>query len=212
MLGDKFSLIVNYNNEEKELKFNFQTLKNIYIVSNKNPFTFITEFFGKDDKYSDLGKLIHCMCNATIDVVDIYRHILVDKNVRDQLTINIINLLVAELTNEYKDYLKKDDVKKDDDDSDLEEDKDELQNWFDFWNNSYYVATIKLNKTEQEFLDMSPREFKTLDSYNFNYNKNILISAYIDVTKASSKADVIAHENKDKDNMSISEMLRVNGI
>lgn len=208
MLGDKYSIKINYDNKIKELKLNFQSMKNIYSLTGENPFEFIGDFSKKEDKTVDLGKLVYCMSNADISLVDLNRFILSDKCDREELVNKIINLLVTELISEYVDDSK--DNKSEDDDNDKEKvsNRNKLKEWFDFWNNCYYVATVQLHKSEEEFLNMTIRELKTLDAYNLKYYKDILIGAYIDIMNATNKVEKDKSKQVNKNiKMSMSEML-----
>ena len=63
-----------------------------------------------------------------------------------------------------------------------------IDSFISYFNYSYFTATQKLNMSEEEFYNTSPRILKTLDELNKDYKKDIFIEAYIDIVKAENKS------------------------
>lgn len=186
MLGYNYKLDLTIDKEKKELYFNFQTLKNLYTLTQKNPFYYLKEFMESENRDEFLGTIIYCMANGDITLEDI-NEVINNKKVKNYLLLDIINMVSIESTNEFKDEEENNnDNKNDNDDQEEKTEEEQLKEFEDFWNYCYFTATVKLNKSEEEFYLMSPRELKTLDKYNSNYYKNILIDTYITISKAKN--------------------------
>ena len=71
--------------------------------------------------------------------------------------------------------------------NDYIEEVDKLKAWINWYNYYYYVMIYQLNMSEEEFESLTVRELKTLSEHHKMFNKNILISAYIDVVKSKNK-------------------------
>ncbi len=190
MLGYNYKLDLTIDKEKKELYFNFQTLKNLYTLTQKNPFYYLKDFMESENRDEFLGTIIYCMANGDITLEDI-NEVINNKKVKNYLLLDIINMVSIESTSEFKDEENNNDNKNDNDDQEEKTEEEQLKEFEDFWNYCYFTATIKLNKSEEEFYLMSPRELKTLDKYNSNFYKNILIDTYITISKAknSNKED-----------------------
>ena len=186
MLGESYSIKINYKDVEKELLFNFQTLKNIFTLTGKNPFKFINEFLVSKNKEDYIGRIIYCMLNGDISIKDIYEVLLKDEEDKLNILVNIIQLISLEMQSEYVEY-----ELENNEETEVENKKDSIKTWIEYWNYSYSIATVILHKTETEFLLMTPREFKTLDSYTCNYYKNVLLGAYIEVIKSNKKEETV---------------------
>jgi len=186
MLGYNYKLDLTIDKEKKELYFNFQTLKNLYTLTQKNPFYYLKEFMESENRDEFLGTIIYCMANGDITLEDI-NEVINNKKVKNYLLLDIINMVSIESTNEFKDEEENNnDNKNDNDDQEEKTEEEQLKEFEDFWNYCYFTATVKLNKSEEEFYLMSPRELKTLDKYNSNFYKNILIDTYITIANAKN--------------------------
>lgn len=186
MLGYNYKLDLTIDKEKKELYFNFQTLKNLYRLTQKNPFYYLKDFMESENRDDYMGTIIYCMANGDITLEDI-NEVINNKKVKNYLLLDIINMVSIESTNEFKDEEENNnDNKNDNDDQEEKTEEEQLKEFEDFWNYCYFTATIKLNKSEEEFYLMSPRELKTLDKYNSNFYKNILIDTYITISKAKN--------------------------
>ena len=186
MLGYNYKLDLTIDKEKKELYFNFQTLKNLYTLTQKNPFYYLKEFMESENRDEFLGTIIYCMANGDITLEDI-NEVINNKKVKNYLLLDIINMVSIESTNEFKDEEENNnDNKNDNDDQEEKTEEEQLKEFEDFWNYCYFTATIKLNKSEEEFYLMSPRELKRLYKYNSNFDKNIVIDTYITISKAKN--------------------------
>ena len=186
MIIDKYSFIIKLDDRELNLRLNFRALKNLYKLTNESPLQWLSDFLGGNDdveivKYQCI-ELIYCMLDGDISLFTLGELVSTDN------IIAIFNGLAKAIELELKGEIIKD---KDDnyssDDDDEEEDKIYL--WNIFFNNSYYIAIYELGKSEDEFLDMSIRELKTLDYFRREYKKNILLDAYITIQKSKNKSD-----------------------
>lgn len=179
MLGDKYKLDLRIGDNTKYLYFSYYTLKNLYKLLNKNPFSYLREFLKAEKKDDYLATLIYCMTTGNISLGDIDL-VLEDEEIKNYLLINIIAIITVEL--------KAENIENEEDNNDNEDNNEGNKEFEDYWNYSYYVATVSLNKSENEFLKMSPRELNTLAKYNKDYYKNILLDTYITVLKARNKS------------------------
>ena len=186
MIIDKYSFIIKLDGKELKLRLNFRALKNLYKLTNESPLQWLSDFLGGNDdveivKYQCI-ELIYCMLDGDISLFTLGELVSTDN------IIAIFNGLAKAIELELKGEIIKD---KDDnyssDDDDEEEDKIYL--WNIFFNNSYYIAIYELGKSEDEFLDMSIRELKTLDYFRREYKKNILLDTYITIQKSKNKSD-----------------------
>ncbi|MDU1413440.1 MAG: hypothetical protein E6929_11570 [Clostridium sp.] len=201
MLGDKYKLDLKIGDNTKYLYFSYYTLKNLYKLLNKNPFTFLREFLKEDNKEEYLATLIYCMASGKITLEDIDL-VLEDEEVKNYLLINIIAIITVELKAENVENIENEEDNNDNENDNEDNDNNQGNKEFeDYWNYSYYVSTVILNKSENEFLKMSPRELSTLAKYNIDYYKNILLDAYITVLKAKN-------EDVDKNKISINKNIR----
>lgn len=76
------------------------------------------------------------------------------------------------------------------------EELDKLTAWINWYNYYYYVMIYQLNMSEEEFESLTVREVKTLTDHHKIFNKNILLSAYIDVIKSKSDTkEAIVNDN-----------------
>lgn len=182
MLGDKYKLDLKIGDSTKFLYFSYYTLKNLYNLLNYNPFSYLREFLKAEEKDNYLATLIYCMASGNITLNDIDL-VLKDEEVKNYLLINIIAIITLELKAE--NIEDEEDNNNENDNDDNNEGNKEFE---DYWNYSYYVASVILNKNENEFLKMSPRELNTLAKYNKNYYKNILLDTYITVLKARNES------------------------
>lgn len=188
MLGDRCVLDLTIGKEKKELYFNFQTLKNLYTLTQKNPFYYLKDFMESENRDEFLGTIIYCMANGDITLENI-NEVINNREAKNYLLLNTINIISIELTSELKNEEENNndkDNKNDNDDQEEKTEEEQLKEFENFWNYCYFTATVKLNKSEEEFYNMSPRELKTLDKYNSNYYKNILIDTYITVLEAKN--------------------------
>ena len=174
---------------------NFRTLKNLYKLTSKSPLEWLSDFLSNDEVgIEDLKlrciELIYCMIDGDISLFELGELVSTENLI--PIFNGLVNAIKLELTSEIKKEEDEDEPQSDDED----EEEDRIYNWNVFFNHSYYVALYELRKTEEEFLDMSIRELKTLDYYRKEYKKNILLDAYITVQKAKNKSSIKEIEEK----------------
>lgn len=201
MLGDRIGLQINYNDKNVELLLNMQSIKNIYTLTSRNPFKVLQDFIGsidKEDKDILLIQVIYSLSNGAITIEDIYGYVLdIEEENKLELLIGIVSLIERELVievSEEEDSTK--DKKNPSKDKEESQDKDEnqekeIQSFIDWWDYYYYIATVVLNKTEEEFYNLTPRELKTLEALDSRYKRAILIKTYIDInTPRGEESDI----------------------
>ena len=191
MLGDKIELNICYGDKNVELLLNMQSIKNIYTLTNRNPFKVLQDFIGsidKEDKDTLLTQVIYSLSNGDITIEDIYGYVL---DIEEE---NKIELLVTEVSEEEDstEDKKNTNTKEKEEPQDNEEDiTKEIQNFIDWWDYYYYIATVVLKKTEEEFYKLTPRELKTLEALDSRYKRAILIKTYIDInTPRGEESDI----------------------
>lgn len=183
MLGDNYKLDLTIEEEKKELYFNFQTLKNLYKLTQQNPFYYLQDFMFSKNRDEFLGTILYCMANGDISLTNI-NSILEDVNVKNYLLLNMINIITVEFKSEYEEVNKE--SEKDSDEQVEKNDEEKLKEFENYWNSCYFTATILLKKSEDEFYKMSVRELQTLAKYNKDFYKNVLIDTYVTVLNAKN--------------------------
>lgn len=207
MLGDKIGLNICYGDKNVELLLNMQSIKNIYTLTSRNPFKVLQDFIGsidKEDKDTLLIQVIYSLSNSAITIEDIYGYVLdTEEENKLELLIGIISLIESELVTEVSEEEDSTEDKKNTNTKEKEEpqDKDEnqekeIQSFIDWWDYYYYIATVVLNKTEEEFYNLTPRELKTLEALDSRYKRQILIKTYIDINTPRGNNE--ANYNQDK--------------
>ncbi|MFR0018247.1 MAG: hypothetical protein ACLRVF_18250 [Clostridium paraputrificum] len=191
MLGDRIGLNICYGDKNVELLLNMQSIKNIYTLTSRNPFKVLQDFIGsidKEDKDTLLTQVIYSLSNSAITIEDIYGYVLdIEEENKLELLIGIVSLIERELVIEVSEEEdstkdKKNPSQEKDESKDKEEDiTKEIQSFIDWWDYYYYIATVVLNKTEEEFYNLTPRELKTLETLDSRYKRQILIKTYVDI-------------------------------
>lgn len=185
MLGDNYKLDLTIEGEKKELYFNYQFLKNIYGLTQINPFYYIQDFVSAKDKDDYLGTIIYCMCNGDISLKNI-NLLLEDEDIKTNLIIKLICIFNIELFSECKEENENNSDNSDDNEVVEKSEDDKNKEFKNYWNSCYFTATILLKKTEDEFYKMSVRELQTLAKYNKEFYKNVLIDTYVTVLNAKN--------------------------
>lgn len=118
---------------------------------------------------------------------------------------DLTSMITEENKNEFKQliilYLNKEftsefDCVENDSNNASTEELDKLKAWINWYNYYYYVMIYQLKMSDEEFESLTVREVKTLTDYHKIFNKNILLSAYIDVIKSKSDTkEAIANDN-----------------
>lgn len=183
MLGEKYSVTLVIGKEIKNLQLTFQNIKNIYSLTNKNPFDYLNEFIKSDNKKDYVAELIYCLANGKIDIKDI-NVVIEDANFQNTM-INIMGLISKELDSEAKSS------------EEAHENTEKIELSFEeWWNEHYFTATVVLKMSEEEFLNATPREIKTLDYYERNYYKGVLMDTYASILKAKGNSQ--EHEEEEQ--------------
>lgn len=202
MLGDKIGLNICYGDKNVELLLNMQSIKNLYTLTNTHPFKVLQNLIygGKEEEERDtlLGQVVYSLSNGEITIEDIYNYVVnIDKEEKEELIKGISTLICAELFMEIEDEdsiedKKNTNAKEQNSSKDKEDDTiKEIQKFIELWDYYYYIATVVLKKTEEEFYKFTPRELKTLEALDSRYKREILIKTYIDInTPRGKEADI----------------------
>lgn len=207
MLGDRIELQINYNDKNVELLLNMQSIKNLYTLTNTHPFKVLQNLIygGKEGEERDtlLGQVVYSLSNGEITIEDIYNYVVnIDKEEKEELIKGISTLICAELFMEIEEEDSAEDkkntnTKEENSSKDKEEDiTKEIQKFIELWDYYYYIATVVLKKTEEEFYKFTPRELKTLEALDSRYKREILIKTYIDINTPRGNNE--ANYNQDK--------------
>ncbi|MDI9215996.1 hypothetical protein [Clostridium tertium] len=190
MLGERLNWNINIGNKRYVLKFNVKALKNIYKLTGISPFEFIDKFNGEDSDNKYLYQMLMAMSDLEITLKDLTS--MVTEENKNEIKQLIILYLNKEFTSEFSNEENRND------DNDNVEEMDKLTAWLNWYNYYYYVMRYQLNMSEDEFESLTIREVKTLTDQHKMFNKNILLSAYIDVVKSKNEnkiEDVEANNN-----------------
>lgn len=171
MLGEKYSITLLIGEETKKLQLTFQTIKNIYSLTNKNPFDYLNDFVKAENKKDYVAELIYCLANAEIEISDV--NVVVNAPNFEDTIINLMALITRELDSEIKIT--------NDKSNDFKKANLSFEEW---WNEHYFTGTIILKMSEEEFLKATPREIKTLNYYKQNYLKGVLMDTYASILRA----------------------------
>lgn len=186
MLGRNYNFIIEYNNNKVELEFKMYALKNLFDMMHCSPFDFIHNFLtSEEDKVVKIAQLLFCMSNGKLDIVDILKNLLVDKNIIDGIYVQLVRLITLELKAEITEEIE---AKNNSEDKELTSEQ-KIENFTNWWNYMYYTSKVNLKMSYEEMLDTTVRELKSMDHLNKGYLKNILLDAYIDVIKSQNKTD-----------------------
>lgn len=192
MLGIKLNFNISVNNNKYSFPFTIKVLKNIYNLINISPFEFISNFINcnNDELKTYLIQLIMCISNLEIPLNELA--IMVTDDNKFELKENLMRFINLEFKSEIEVDI---DESNENNNNNVETNK--IKSWINWYNFNYYVALYQLNMSEEEFEELTVRELKTLIELHKTFNKNILLSAYIDVNKSKSN-------NNKSDNNTIS--------
>lgn len=208
MLGDKIGLQINYNDKNVELLLNMQSIKNLYTLTNTHPFKVLQNLIygGKEEEERDtlLGQVVYSLSNGEITIEDIYNYVVnIDKAEKEELIEGISILVGTELSMEIAEEDSTEDKKDNNTNKEQDRSKDkeddtikEIQKFIELWDYYYYIATVVLKKTEEEFYKLTPRELKTLEALDSRYKREILIKTYIDINTPRENNE--ANHNQEK--------------
>lgn len=185
MLGERLNWNINIGEKSYVLKFNVKALKNIYKLTGISPFEFIDKFNGEDSDNKYLYQMLMAMSDLEITLKDL-TSIVTEEN-KNEIKQLIILYLNKEFTSEFTNEENKND---DSDNNSNEEEIDKLVGWINWYNYYYYLMRYQLKMTEDEFESLTIREVKTLTDQHKMFNKNILLSAYIDIVKSKNENKV----------------------
>lgn len=209
MLGDKIGLNICYGEKNVELLLNMQSIKNLYTLTNTHPFKVLQNLIygGKEGEERDtlLGQVVYSLSNGEITIEDIYNYVVnIDKEEKEELIKGISTLICAELFMEIEDEdsiedKKNTNAKEQNSSKDKEDDTiKEIQKFIELWDYYYYIATVVLKKTEEDFYKLTPRELKTLEALDSRYKREILIKTYIDINtpRENNESDITTDKNE----------------
>lgn len=199
---------LKYDNKDRELCFNFRTIKNIFTLTQENPFDFLQKFIKAEDKSEVMLVILYCMLDAKVSLEEINTTILSDINIKTQILLELINLINLEINGEIIEETSSEDSLNNNNDKNTETTKIDMIKIFEgWWNYNYYIATIQLKMSQEDFYNSSLREIKTLDKLNFDYNKNVLLDTYLTVVKAQNNSNNSASINqKDSNKRKVSSL------
>lgn len=177
LICDDNILIITINNIKIEVKVTFNVLRNLYNflqddisreLDVSSPFELL-ENLNEDNKY--IAALLYCMSNGRIPYYDIKEHLKELPEIYFKLIeTSVLNSLI---------YIDKNEEK--------HEGKEESQDFEEYFNFLYCSAITILHFTKEQFHETTPRELKALlNAYKLN-QKNILLTAYIEVMKSLNK-------------------------
>lgn len=191
ILGERLNWNIEIGDRKYVLKFNIKALKNIHKLTGISPFEFIDKFNSDEFNNTYLYQMLMAMSDLEITLKDLTTMVTEEnKNEFKELIILYLNKeFASEFESEENDYNSNDDI----------EEVDKLKAWVNWYNYYYYVMIYQLQMTEEEFESLTVREVKTLAEYHKMFNKNTLLSAYIEVIKSrnanNSKNTVNANNN-----------------
>lgn len=188
MLGEQLEFKIKYSNKEISLNFTIRALKNIHTLVGYSAFEYLSKFLtcNNEEKTIYISQLLYCITDGELDIFDILTNLLVDDSTISRIYNGLINLIQLELKNEIEEEKEDNEEQEETKELTLEE---KNKGFIRFYNDMLYFSTVKLNKTKEEFLNMTVRELKTLQTIDREYNKNILLDTYITVLKSKTKED-----------------------
>lgn len=178
MLGEKFNLTVNIGEKKIDFNLTIRSLKNLGELTRKSPFIYLRNFINEENKEESNSMLVNIMLaftNGDLTVKDL--PLIVEQ--ADLLKSYIMLLMVNETVSEIEE--EKEDVGVED--NEVMNDEKAFRNWCDLYNYYYYISISQLHMNQEQFLNSTLRELKTMDKLNRDYLKNIIINYYIDVNK-----------------------------
>lgn len=203
MLGDKYELELRYENKIYKLKFTFRFLKNLYNMVNVNPLTYVRNFLNSNNLEESKNYCISILYSMLNGRIEYEKLITIVKELDNEFLLDMLFLVSIEIKEE--DIFDKEDPNNssDDDSSD-----DDIKEFIKFWDINYYVSIYQLNMNEEEFLDSTPREIRTLTKLHKNFLKGIILDRDIDIAKAKNKAseEYIFHKGKVEKVQKVSRM------
>lgn len=179
MLGDRYRLIIEINKKKYKLELTFQAIKNLYQSTGVSLFKWLEDFNKAKDKKVFMYQIIFSMTNAKISIDELEELFKDDKSyekVLNGLLMSIYSDLVLEC------------IEKEEEKETENEEMFTNETFEKWWNYMYYVATIKMNKTDKWFYKSTPRILKSLNTLRINDEKNIILGAYADILRIKNKA------------------------
>lgn len=202
MLGERLSFDLTVS-EDKTIEYiiNFRLLRNLYKLTEKNPLDFMTKLIKEEDEEQIKQMVILVLLaggleeNLTLDDIE---NIIKELDVKVLVSTFMI-LLKESITSEYKRPKDEEEVNNEVSVEELTE-EEKINNWTQLYNSAYYLIVYKLRMNEEEFLNMTLREFKTIRDLKEEDEKSTIIRAYIDIMKARNKGDKKVAEEVKKEN------------
>lgn len=203
MLGERLSFDLTVS-EDKTIEYivNFRLLRNLYKLTERNPLDFMAKLIKEEDEEVIKEMVILVLLAGGLEedlTLDDVENII--KELDTKVLVSTFTILLKEsITSEYKKPKEKEATNNEVAIEELTE-EEKIDNWKQLYNSAYYLMVYKLKINEEEFLDMTLREYKTIKDLNEEDEKNSIITAYIDIMKARNNSDKKVAEKVKNENV-----------
>lgn len=210
MLGERLSFDLTVS-EDKTIEYivNFRLLRNLYKLTERNPLDFMAKLIKEEDEEAIKEMVILVLLAGGLEedlTLDDVENII--KELDTKVLVSTFTILLKEsITSEYKKPKEKEVTNNEVAIEELTE-EEKTDNWKQLYNSAYYLMVYKLKINEEEFLDMTLREYKTIKDLNEEDEKNSIISAYVDIMKARNNSDKKVAEKVKNENVAT----KANGV
>ena len=195
MLGERVTLKIGIDNKVCQLKLNMRFIKNLFMLTNENPFEIINKLIKNDKSDSNcFYHIIMAMTNLELDIEDLIN---LSDNL-DDVRNAIIGLISTEMLSEII-YDEEDDETSQQPKAE-KKDVDLKRNFLEWYNYHYYMLVYNLKLSEEEFFELSIREAKTIVELHKQEFTNGILRAYIQVIKSQNKGSKNGSKAQRQDN------------
>ena len=195
MLGERVTLKIGIDNKVCQLKLNMRFIKNLFMLTNENPFEIINKLIKNDKSDSNcFYHIIMAMTNLELDIEDLIN---LSDNL-DDVRNAIIGLISTEMLSEII-YDEEDDETSQQPKAE-KKDVDLKRNFLEWYNYHYYMLVYNLKLSEEEFFELSIREAKTIVEIHKQEFTNGILRAYIQVIKSQNKGSKNGSKAQKQDN------------
>lgn len=203
MLGERLSFDLTVS-EDKTIEYmvNFRLLRNLFKLTERNPLDFMAKLIKEEDEEVIKEMVILVLLAGGLEedlTLDDVENII--KELDTKVLVSTFTILLREsITSEYKKPKEKEVTNNEVAIEELTE-EEKIDNWKQLYNSAYYLMVYKLKINEEEFLNMTLREYKTIKDLNEEDEKNSIITAYIDIMKARNNSDKKVAEKVKNENV-----------